>query len=427
VKISRSKKWVSDPMLDALLREFVASTELSEGGLMYRRDDFKELFEILPDAFVVTPAISRSEAIGLFSKALLECRYAGTMYADAIITSATAFQKKALAVPAVPYTLWTKFRARDMAHSKGFKLDWRGVSLRTAAHLPAWLQREEYLLNGVGRIYPRKPASYGYVILVCDERNEDRAVNRMMDAFQLMLGLLNLYETWQRRTPWGGRYWTEGKLWPGPNHFVFQKKEFRGEDRIWYNPEYDEEAWNRHPPQMERILQVVPWARKALGALDSHPLSDVLVRAILLLQDGLATRDSSHRLLRYWSALEQLYVEPDAKSRSNEKVLERAVFAELEPELSKWKLEHIARLRNDYVHAGGPADDLHDMCQFLRELLARHINHWIFRGKDLADHAALLQFVKLPSDRAALVQAREMIDRRLAYLDGEQPADDGAE
>lgn len=426
MKISRSTKWVSDRMLNALLREYEVNTELSKGGLSYKRYDFRELYEILPDAFVVSPMIRRSEAIGLFSKALRECRRAGTMNSEAIIKHATAIQKKALAVPQDPYTLWTKFRARDMAHSKGFTLAWRGVKLRTASHLPAWLQREEYLLNGVGRIYPRKPDFYGHVILACDDRNEDRAVDRMMDALQLMYGLLNLYETWRRHTHWGGRNSTEGKLWPGPNQFVFRKKEFRGEDRIWFNPDYEEEAWERFPPPMQRILQVVPWARKALAALDAHPLCDVLVRAIMLLQDGFATRDSSHRLLRYWSALEQLYVEPDAKSRSNDKVLERAVFAEFEPELSRWKLEHIARLRNDYVHAGGSGDDLHHMCQFLRELLARHINHWIFHGQDFADHAALLQLVKLPSDRAALVQMREMISRRLAYLDT-QPAENGAE
>lgn len=347
------------------------------------------------------------------------------MNSEAIIRHATAIQKKAFAVPQEPYTLWMKFRVRDMAQNKGFTLSWRGVKLRTAAHLPAWLQREEYLLNGVGRIYPRKPDFYGHVVLACDDRNEDRAVTRMMDALQLMLGLLNLYETWRRHTHWGGRNWTEGKLWPGPNQFVFRKKEFRGKDRIWFNPDYDEEAWERFPPPMKRILQVVPWARKALSALDAHPLCDVLVRAIMLLQDGFVSRDSSHRLLRYWSALEQLYVEPDAKGRSNEKVLERAVFAELEPELARWKLEHIARLRNEYVHAGWSGDDLHDMCQFLRELLARHINHWIFRGQDFADHATLLQFVKLPSDRAALAQMRKMIDRRLTYLDDAQPADNG--
>lgn len=419
--INRSKR-VSDQVLSALLREYEANTELSNTGLSYKRSDFMELYEILPDAFVVSPSIRRQEAINLFSQALRECRRANTLNSEAIVEHARAIHKKALAIPLERYTLWSKFRAKDMAQIRGFMLAWRGVKLRAASRLPAWLELDEYFMNGVGRIYPRKPEFYGHIIVSCDERNEGRAVDRMMDALQLVHGLINLYETWQRRTHWSGRNWTEGALWLGPTQFLFRNREFRGNDRIWYNPDYDEEAWNRFPTSMSRILQVVPIARKALTALDKHPLCEVLVRAIILMQDGFATRDSNHRLLRYWSALEQIYVEIDAKNGSNSKVLERAVFAEIEPKLSKWKLEHIARLRNDYVHAGGSGDDLHQMCQFLRELLARHINHWIFHGQDLDSHSALLQLVDLPSDRAALLQKQEMINRRLTYLD-EAPKD----
>lgn len=405
-------------MLAALLRQYEKGTEVSAAGLSYVHDDFQELYEILPDAFAVKPAISRSEAVALFSKAIIECRRSGTLTGDAIVKRATAIHRKVLAVPQVPFTVWTKFRARGMLHAPGFTLKWHDIRLRSAAQLPRWLQVDEYLLSGVGRIYPRKPDSYGHVILNCSDRDEDRAVDRMLDALQLMLGLLNMYETWGRSYWWGGRNWTEGGLWQGPHQFVFRERRFRGEERIWYNPDYHLDAWDRHPPKMERILQIVPMARRALAALEAHPLRSVLVRAIQLLQEGFATRDSSQRLLRYWSALEQLYVEADSKGRSNDKVLERAVFAEVNPDLSRWKLEHIARLRNDYVHAGGSGDDLHHMCQFLRQMLARHINHWIFRGANFADHRALLAYVKLPADRAALLQMRDLIDRRIELIDG---------
>ncbi|MBB4279351.1 hypothetical protein [Rhizobium mongolense] len=404
-------------MLNALLRQFREGTEITATGLSYRRIDFQELYEILPDAFVVKPAISRTEGVRLFSKAIRDCRISGTLTGDAIATRAAALHKVALAVPKVSFTLWTKFRAQGMPHSPGFKLKWQDIKLRSQAYLPSWLQKDEYLLNGVGRISPRQPEFYGHVILTCSDRDEDRAVDRMLEALQLMLGLLNLYETWEQSSFTSGRNWTEGGLWQGPNQFLFRNREFRGEDRIWYNPDYDLEAWNRHPPQIKRVLQVVPKTRLALAALETHPLKAVLVRAIQLLQEGFATRDGSLRLLRYWSALEQLYVEADAKGRSNEKVLERAVFAELEPELPRWKLEHLARVRNEYVHAGGSGDDLHHLCQFMRKMLARHINYWIFRCADFPDHAALLSFVKLSADRAALAEMRDLIDRRIDLID----------
>lgn len=420
--ISRNRRFVDDAALAALFSAFEEGTELSEHGLRYHRMDFLELYEILPDAFSVRPAISRSEAIALFAQALRDCRHAGPLTADAVIRRAASIQRTRLAVPQRRYTLWTKFRARNMAHSAGFRLNWRGVSVRTASSLPTWLDLNEYFLNGVGQIFPRQPHFYGHIILSCEDRDEDRAVDRMMDALQLILGLTNMYETWGRYSHWGGRNWTEGGLWLGPHQFVFERRNFRGDERVWYNPDFDDAAWDRHPPRMQRVLQIIPRVRRALAALDGHPFCNILTRAIMLLQDGFATRDSSRRLLRYWSALEQLYVEADAKGRSNEKVLERATFADLDPELSTWKLEHIARLRNDYVHAGGSDDDLHPLCQFLRDRLGRHINYWIFNGGDLADHAAMLQFVKLPGDRTTLASMREIIDRRIAFIDSAPPA-----
>lgn len=86
---------------------------------------------------------------------------------------------------------------------------------------------------------------------------------------------------------------------------------------------------------MSRVRKMAPHARRALKLLEKHPFREQLIRAILLLQDGLITRNDNHRLLRYWSALEQIYVESDIKSRSNEKALDRAVFAEIDPDISR--------------------------------------------------------------------------------------------
>lgn len=80
---------------------------------------FHELYEILPDAFSVRPAISRSEAVALFSKAIRECRWSGTLTGDAIAKRATAIHGKALAVPQVSFTVWTKLRAQGMLHAPG--------------------------------------------------------------------------------------------------------------------------------------------------------------------------------------------------------------------------------------------------------------------------------------------------------------------
>src|SRR3546814_8740375 len=68
------------------------------------RHDFQELYEILPDAFSVAPSISRSEAVQLFRKALIRCRRAGPLTADAMIEHAGAIHRVALAVRSEEHT-----------------------------------------------------------------------------------------------------------------------------------------------------------------------------------------------------------------------------------------------------------------------------------------------------------------------------------
>lgn len=404
-------------MLRALLKEYEDITELNGDSLSYKSHSFTQLYEILPDAFNIRPALSRTEAIRLFSKALRNCRLAGEMGPDALATEAISIQRQALSIPNSKFTLYTKFRALGMGDNPAFKLKWQNTKIRSASKLPRWLRQERYFLNGVGRIDPNHPHSYGHIILECEDRTEERAVDRLTDALQITLGIMNMYETWGRYTLWGNRKWTEGCLWPGPNHFVFNKRKFICTDKVWYNPDYDEEAWNRSPPKMDRILQILPHTRKALKALESHPLRDFLTRSIMLFQDGLTTQDGSRRLLRYWSALEQLYVERDSKSNSNEKVISRCLFDNPNPSLTRWKLTHISKLRNDYVHAGGADGDTHDLCQFLRRIVAAHINYWIFNGQSIENQDALFEFVDLPRNREILKRRRSLIDRRLAALE----------
>lgn len=415
MSVARSNK-VSDALLLTLLADFERSTTVSAGGLQFNEQGFDETFEILPDAFRFLPAVGRRVAIGLLRRALIDCRNAGPITINALVDRANALDRAARAVPNERYTIWTKFRATNMAHHPGFRLEWQGVRLRSVAYLPARISKGEYFLNGVGRIYPERPLGYGHVIMAVDARDERSAMDQALEALQLVLGLTNMFENYGRWSHGGNRHWTEGKWWLGPHQFVFRGNRFLGDERIWYSGDYDETAWTTHAPQMREALRVIPLVRRALRELADHPLRSILLQSILLLQDGFASRDGSHRLLRYWSALERLYVEEGARGASNQKVIDRASFAELDPALSRWKLTHAAQLRNNHAHAGGTDDDLQVMGQFLRHLVARHLNHWIFQGRSFANQTQLLAYVDLPSEEGALTRLKAAIDRRLDLI-----------
>lgn len=424
MSVARSDK-IPPGLLNALIADFERTTTVGTGGLQFDAVDFDETFEILPDAFRFRPPVGRRTAIGILRRALIDCRNAGPITIDALLVRANELDRAARAVPNQRYTIWTKFRATNMAHHPGFRVEWQGVRLRSAAQLPARIRQGEYFLNGVGRIYPDRPHGFGHVIIECDARDERSAMDRALETLQLVMGLSNLFEGFGTWSHGGHRDWTEGKWWLGPHQFVFRRNEFLGHERIWYNGDYDETAWSTHAPQMGVLLRVIPMVRRALRELADHPLRSMLVRTILLLQDGFASRDGNNRLLRYWSALERLYVEENARNASNQKVIDRASFAELDPRLSRWKLNHAAQLRNNHAHAGGTDDDIQVMGQFLRHLLVRHINHWIFQGRSFANHAELLAYVDLPGDEHALTSLRAAIDRRLDLI-SQRPAPEGS-
>lgn len=415
--VTRNEKAVSDQLLNALLADFERGTSVTDAGIQFIELGYDETFEILPDAFRFNPKVGRRTSIGIARQALLKCRRAGAVDIPALLQAMNEIEHQHRAVPDHNFTIWTKFRATNMAYHRGFRVVWDGVTIKSLATLPKSLSLEEYFFNGVGRIYPRQPYEYGHVVMTCKAGNERAAMERCLEALQIVMALANLVEGKGRWSHGDGKYWTEGKLSLGPHQFVFRDGKFLGDERVWYNQEYEEGAWKFHPLSMRDVLRVMPIVRRALKEISEHPLKLVLVRSLLLLQDGFCSRDGSHRLLRYWSALESLYRENGERSTSHQKVVDRAAFAENDKRLVKWKLNHAANLRHEHAHAGGSDDNLQVIGQFLRHLIVRHLNYWIFTGKSFENHSQLLAYVDLPSDPSQLEVRSAAIARRLALIE----------
>ncbi|WP_182914029.1 hypothetical protein [Sphingobium terrigena] len=228
--IKRNSKLVSNEQLQALFDDFESnSTVLEDGRLSFPGfRTTQHLREILPDAFIVKPALRRSAAIRLFLRALYQSRRDGLLTAEAVIERAEEFYRQDRAVRLKKFTLWTKIRARGMAQVQNLKFNWADVSIRTVAELPKWLRLEPFENSSIGYVDPAQPNHSGYVILSCRERMEDDAVDRMLDALHLLMALMNIYETRGSWTIMSGHNWTAGQLRMGPFQFVFRERKFLG-------------------------------------------------------------------------------------------------------------------------------------------------------------------------------------------------------
>ena len=414
--IRRHRKYVTDGDLDALLAHYKAGTTIDPSGTMTFDDHrLDELERILPDAFDADPSLTPQQVSRILTRALRDSRKGSAYSVDDIVARARVAAQDLLSHSPKSYAMWTKFRAVQMPFHDGFELEWSDVRIRSEHTLPDHMHLEEYLISGHGYVHPSEPEHYGFLVMECSTRNREEAAARMFEAQQLFYALFNVYER-GFFTLFHSRMAPEGKLLSGPYHFLYAEGQFVGQDTVWYDPDYDEEDWTSLPLSMEQVLPRLKPALRALEVLAAHPLRNVIIKVLHLLQDGMAARTYSYRLLRFWSALEQLYGEPGSGQMDYKQIIRRASFAEDDKVLSRWKLSHISRHRNDYVHAGNDAGEIYTMCQYLRHLLLRHVNYLLYNAEGLSRLADWHRIVDLPADEGELQRLEQAIARRMKII-----------
>jgi hypothetical protein len=412
-QVAFSCDWVQSGDIGRLISELNAGTELKGGAVQFKVRDHEDLFFLLADGIRHSEAVTRADISFASRRAFVELRKKGDVSQDALIREINKRIAKLQSLPVKRFTMWSKCRLKQMSFSPGCKFTIETVNIRTAARLPKWLQLEEHFVSGIGRIQPNILPFYGYVICSVNARSENEASKKIFHACDLLYAIVNTswrsVETWVQRRP-------SAKLWLGPNQFFFQGRRFLGKDHVWYDQTYDEEIWNSFPPDAKQFLKRAPRFRRALKALQFHPLKMPLKRALILISEGMTSQDLSFRLMRFWSAAEVLY-SAETERTSAKKLVSRISFASKEDAwLDKIKLERVYQLRNAYVHRGSRENDDSSLVQHLREVLLGHIYYYLWNADDITSQVDLLAMVDLPSEETALKRIQVAISRKRAIL-----------
>lgn len=414
----RRRNTFNDRDILAIIGRFFDLTDLNEeGGLSYRSLEVMQLEALLPDAFEVDKRLTHRQCQHVFRSALHKCRIDGNASIDYLLKSAVNKAEEILSVRPENYSMWTKFRASQMWKSPGFRLRYEDVMLTTTHKLPKYMQLQEYFFNGFGRIFPDNPPFYGYIIARCKQRSEDAAAQSMLDATDIFFGIYNMYATYGSFR-FSGNMRPSAELWHGPFHFIFKDQSFLGKEHLWWNSDYDEQDWKSFEPKMSKVLQILPQVRVALKRLESHPLKTNLIRAIKLLQQGLTAGKPDYSLSRYWSALEQIYGQPNSRDNNSQTVIRRACMMDGGDELLSIKLLHAARTRNEYVHGGELEKEVSVISQFMADTLILHIHRLIFAADKIADLRQWHQMGDLPHDEQELARLSEVIRSKQELLKG---------
>jgi hypothetical protein len=407
--VSLAPDWQDASRLKTVLQDFNTKTIVTEeGAVTFPFLGIDQTPSLLVDAFRYPSTLSAREVGGLIDRALIDLRKLGPVQPPDLIARLCKAVSAALSVREKPFTMWTALRLTHLDQSGGFRLSYRDVALEARHGLPKWLKLDNYLLSGFKDSEVNRIRGFSYLVCRTQARNEDDAAKRIFEATDIFMAVTNV--AWRQWNVFGGEHHPEAKLWEGPYQFFWEAGRFLCSDKIWFNSEFDLEEWNRHPKKGTEFRELLPKVREGLAALERHPLSTLLSQALRLMQDGMTARDTSYRLLRFWSALETLFARP-GETRAD-KIIERALFAEEEPALPRVKLEYLNKIRNRYVHAGLENDQVYHLVQFLRDLVANHLMYLLYNGSDFSSHGEYLAMCDLPGSLQALESRRRAIERR---------------
>jgi hypothetical protein len=409
--VSFRKEWSESAIIDKLLAKLNDGTEPNfEGSITFTTRDHEDLFFLLADGITYPETITRNDASTISYRAFLDLRKSGRVSRKPLISEIAKRVTALEQASRKKYTMWTKCRLREMRFTKTARFNVEGVAIRTSPYLPKWLRLDEHFISGVGTINPNVLSFYGYLIFSTEAWNENEASQKIFAAADLFFSIANTstrsVELRVQRAP-------SAILWLGPHQFFFEGRKFIGEDKVWYNQNFDEKMWERFPKDAKELNKRAPQIRRVVKALGDHPLRDPLRASLLLINEGMASDDLAFRLMRFWSAAEALYAPENDKTPTN-KLISRLTFAsQSDAWLDRIKLERCNHLRNLYVHRGSNDGDDTSLVQHLRELILHQIYYYLFQGDDIESHQDLLMMVDLPDAENALERRKQAIDRRL--------------
>jgi hypothetical protein len=137
--------------IDNLLSELNSGTELnSDGSITFIGRDNDDLFFLLADGVIYPDSVTRNDVSEISRRSFLDLRKNGIVEKKTLISDISKRIAELICAPRHKYTMWTKCRLTQMSFAKSARFEVNGISIRTAAHLPKWLQLREHFVSGVG-------------------------------------------------------------------------------------------------------------------------------------------------------------------------------------------------------------------------------------------------------------------------------------
>lgn len=384
------------------------TTVTAEGSLSWTTFEFSEYLSILDDAFEFPKGTSSRVRHRATHNGVVAARKKGKLSDQAISKEISRALVEYNRKPESPYAMWTRIRLTFPIDQRGIKFHIGNTTLEISRVLPPYMRLTKEQFGHARPLRTKDLPRFGYLIVRSRGRLTGDVSEEMIDAAGLLISVFNLaLRSWNI---FGSEQKPEASILMGSYQYIFRGKRSLVEEVCWYNPDFRDDFWETSSRD-QGIFKSAKSVRKALIALERHPLRIPLIHALRAANEAMETSDSTKRTLRYWTALERLF-STDGEKASYDRIIKRATFLEDDREIARAKLTRLLSVRNSYVHWGASEKGHHQLNQFVADLIRRFVFYIIFNGDDFLDHAELLEMADLPSDQRSLARRRKAIERR---------------
>lgn len=399
-------KWKNGFNPDVVLGKLSSIRSLDGEKVSFSAFEYHEYISVLKSMIDVDDNISTEIAHGLIVNGFHEAAKKTELTKQNVISSVKKAVREHLGKPDEEYWLVTTLNIHTSNNLPRYKIN--GCDLRFYKNLPEKYReaRQEFLKMASSWLVDKDDAFSHYIVANVTGKSAHDAVDKMLDAIDLLRGIWNLHTNKVMVLSFGGRKKPVNQVTLGAIHTLHDKNGNKFDDTYWYEPEYFKD--HSKVDFSKTSYKTLEFTKNVRKALKGNSYKEDVEMAIIRYVRALDPQDYNSVFIKLWSVLEYLtYTLKD----SYDKTIRRASFQYEDREYVRQVLEHLRQYRNKSVHLGAGESDIdahvYHLKSYVEQLLRFHIgNHFKFESlEDAAKFMDLQPDIDELKKQIALCQA----------------------
>jgi hypothetical protein len=408
-----SVKWKNGFNPDVVLGKLDAIRTLDGEKASFSGFEYNEYIQVLKSMVDVDEGISQEIAHQLIVKGFHEAAKKQELTKNNVISAVKKSVREHLGKPNEPYWLLTTLNINFSNDLPRYSIN--GCTIRFYKQIPKkYRKARTSVLSEVSSWLIDKDESFSYYVVAhISDKTAHEAVEKMLDAIDLLRGIWNLHINKSMVLSFGGRKKPINQITLGALHTLHDKNGEKVNDTFWYEPEhYKDHSKVDFAKNSYKTLEFTKNVRKALR---KNSYGKDVESAIIRYVRALDSQDYNAVFIKLWSVLEGL---THTLKDSYDKTIKRAAFQYADREYNRQVLEHLRQYRNRSVHLGAGENDIdthvYQLKSYVEQLLRFHIaNHFKFESMEVA-----AKFMDLQPDKEALKKQIELCRAGITFMGG---------